>query len=221
MAKQNTRPADSGDMYAVHTVFRGEFAAMPALVRGVAAQDRARTRIVSDHVAFIIDMLHLHHHSEDEHCWPKVAERGAEEAGAVADLMRSQHQVIDTALQAAERHNAAWRESASALDRDALADAIDALSAPLDEHLQAEEKNMLPLIDRFLTADEWADVGNKALADIPWSKVPVVFGMVLRDATDAQRALFKENMPTPVFAVMSKVGPVAYRRYRRKLYGAG
>lgn len=218
MAKQNQRFADSRDMYAVHTMFRREFGALPPLIRGVAAHDLARTRIVADHVALVVDLLHVHHQSEDEHCWPKVESRGPQDAASIAELMRSQHEVVAAALEAAEQRTCRWRTSATAADRDALADAIEGLLPPLVEHLDTEEDKMLPLIDRYLTSEEWADVGKKGLGDVPGAKVPVLFGMLLQDASNEQRALFKEAIGTPLFAVMSWLGPIAVRRYRQKVF---
>ncbi|MFC3995067.1 hemerythrin domain-containing protein [Nocardiopsis sediminis] len=218
MAKQNARPADSRDMYAVHTMFRREFRALPALIRGVAAHDRARTQIVADHVALLVELLHVHHRSEDDHCWPKLASRGPEDVAAIVDLMQSQHKVVDAALQDTEVQASRWRDSATAEDRDMLAGAIDRLLPPLCEHLDAEEEKMLPLIDRYLTADEWAEVGSKGLGNISAGKVPVLFGMLLQDASTEQRALFKEAVGAPAFAVMSKVGPIAVKRYRNTVF---
>ncbi|MFE2181216.1 hemerythrin domain-containing protein [Streptomyces sp. NPDC059455] len=102
MAKQNTRSADSRDMYAVHTMFRREFGALPTLIRRVTAHDGARARIVADHVALLVDLLHVHHRSEDDHCRPKLAGRGPQDVAPIVELMRSQHQVVDAALQATE-----------------------------------------------------------------------------------------------------------------------
>ncbi|MFF9364979.1 hemerythrin domain-containing protein [Streptomyces griseoluteus] len=220
MAKQNTRPADSRDMYAVHTMFRREFGVLPALIRGVSAHDRARTQIVADHVALLVDLLHAHHRSEDDHCWPKLASRGPEDVAPIVELMRSQHQVVDAALQTMEQRTALWRASSSAADRDALADCIDDVLPPLCEHLDAEEQKMLPLIDRYLTADEWAEVGNKGLGNVPRTKVPVLFGMLLQEASDQHRALFREAITPPVFAMMSRVGPIVLKRYQRKVFSA-
>ncbi|WP_055554889.1 hemerythrin domain-containing protein [Streptomyces sp. NBRC 110028] len=218
MTKQDTRSADSRDMYAVHTMFRREFAALPTLIRSVSAHDQKRTRTVADHVALLVDLLHAHHHSEDDHCWAKLASRGPHDVAPVVELMQSQHQAVDTALQDTERQTAAWRASATAEDRDALAHTIDGMLPLLGEHLNAEEEKMLPLIDRYLTADEWAEVGNKGLGNVPRTKVPVLFGMLLQEASDEHRELFKEAVSPPVFAVMSRVGPMALKRYQRKVF---
>ncbi|MFG3257308.1 hemerythrin domain-containing protein [Streptomyces sp. NPDC048172] len=222
MAKQNDdRPADSGDMYAVHTMFRREFAALPTLIGGVADGDRVRALTVSEHVGMVVDLLHVHHRSEDDHCWPKVAARGPEDAAPLVGLMESQHKTVDAALRSAEDQVTRWRATAAAEDRDALVDTLDGLLAPLGEHLAAEEAEMLPLIDRYLTAGEWAEVGRKGLGNVPRGKVPVLFGMLLQEATDGQRALFREAVGAPVFAVMSRIGPIALRRYRARVFADG
>ncbi|WP_413102899.1 hypothetical protein [Streptomyces sp. Inha503] len=48
----------------------------------------------------------------------------------------------------------------------------------------------------------------------------MLFGMMLRDASDDHRALFKEAITPPVFAVMSRVGPIVLKRYQRKVFAA-
>ncbi|WP_326798208.1 hemerythrin domain-containing protein [Streptomyces sp. NBC_01808] len=218
MAKHKPQPADSRGVYAVHTMFRREFDALPALIRGVSAPDRARTQIVADHVALVVDLVHAHHRSEDHHCWPTLASRGPQDVAPVVELMRSRHQTVEAMLRATERRIALWRVSGTAEDRDALADAIDGVLAPLGRHLDAEEEKILPLIDRYLTADEWADVAGKGLGNVPRTRIPVLFGMLLQDASSEHRALFKKAMSTAVFAVMSRVGPIALKRYRRKVF---
>ncbi|GAA1391702.1 hypothetical protein GCM10009613_34700 [Pseudonocardia kongjuensis] len=212
-----TNRADSRDMIAVHTMFRREFAALPDLVRGVGPADRDRARTVADHVDLIVDLLHTHHRSEDAHCWPLLVERRPDELVGMVELMEAQHHAVDSALNETQAQNAVWRRNPTESERAQLADRLEALPPVLEEHLAAEEEMILPMIDRHLTAAEWANVGNQGLSTLPRSRVPVVIGMLLADATDEQRQLLKDAMPTPVFFVMSRLGPIAYRRYRAKL----
>src|SRR3979411_1966883 len=76
-------PADTRDMYMVHTAFRREFAALPALVRGVGAEDTGRVTVVADHASLMLGMLEGHHRAEDIHLWPRLLERGGEEIAPV------------------------------------------------------------------------------------------------------------------------------------------
>lgn len=141
-----------------------------------------------------------------------------QDVAPIVELMESQHEVIDAALEAAEHKSARWLDSTAAIDRDAFADTIEESLPPLNGHLEAEEKNVIPLIDRYLTAEEWAEVGNKGLVNVSRTKVLVLFGMVLHDAFDEHRKVLKRTIPAPVFAVMSRLGPIAYRRYRQKVF---
>lgn len=215
---QETKPTDSRDMYAVHIMFRREFGALRSLIRGVAAGDRNRTRTVADHVALMTDLVHAHHGGEDSHCWPKLEARAPQDVAPLTELMKTQHQAIAAGLEDVDRKTEAWRSSAAEPDRDALAEAVQEVMGPLGEHLETEEQNLLPLVDRYLTVDEWAAVGNQGLANVSRSKIPLLFGMLLEDASPVHWQLYRESLPTPLFAVMSRLGPVVYHRYQRKLY---
>jgi hypothetical protein len=74
-----------------------------------------------------------------------------------------------------------------------LAAAIDAILPPLLEHLSAEETYLLALIDKHLTDGEWAEVGRAAMAETPKSLLPMVFGMVLRDAEPSTWRVWKRQ----------------------------
>jgi hypothetical protein len=47
-------------MYMVHTVFRREFAALPTLVRGVAAADADGADLIAEHVGLLTAVLQAH-----------------------------------------------------------------------------------------------------------------------------------------------------------------
>jgi hypothetical protein len=46
-------PAATRDIYMVHTMFRREFAALPTLVRGVAAADAERVDLIAEHTGLL------------------------------------------------------------------------------------------------------------------------------------------------------------------------
>ncbi|MEV6868746.1 hypothetical protein AB0M44_48230 [Streptosporangium subroseum] len=64
MTTTDEQYADIREMYMVHTVFRWEFALLPALVRGVTAGDEERSQIIADHIGLLNSVLHHHHHGE-------------------------------------------------------------------------------------------------------------------------------------------------------------
>jgi hemerythrin HHE cation binding domain-containing protein len=209
--------ADSRDMYVVHSAFRREFPAAAALVRGVAANDKVALTRVAGHVLLLAEMLDLHHSGEDELVWPRLQQRGPREIEPLVETMESQHKDLHEALAEVRTRTTAWRGSGAGTDRDALATALDKMVGPMLEHLVTEETNLLSLIDKYLTEDEWAEVGKHGMSGIPKNRLPVAFGMALRDGEPEHVAALKAVVPGPAWFVLSRLGPWAYTRYARRL----
>ncbi|MFI7080400.1 MULTISPECIES: hemerythrin domain-containing protein [unclassified Micromonospora] len=209
--------ADSRDMYVVHSLFRREFPAAAALVRTVPADDAPAAARVADHVLLLTGALHTHHSGEDEHVWPKLRQRGPDEIAPLVETMESQHESLHAALADVEDRATVWRRTASVADREALAAAVEALIAPMSAHLDAEETHVLPLIDKYLTDEEWAEAGKHGMASAQKSQLPMIFGMLLHDARPEHTESLKAVVPAPVWFVLSRLGPVAYGRYVRRL----
>ena len=127
--------ADARDMFAAHTMFRREFGLMPGLVRAVRAGDRWGTALAADHIALVSTVLNHHHSGEDSYVWPPLLERCPQDCAPIVGVMEDQHQAIHHSLLQVEEALAAWRDSASADARDALAGAIDQLLPVMKEHL--------------------------------------------------------------------------------------
>ncbi|PZG13114.1 hemerythrin domain-containing protein [Nonomuraea aridisoli] len=136
--------ADARDMFAVHTMFRREYGMMPDLVRAVTAGDRERVTVVADHIALMNRVLHGHHTGEDEHIWPLLLERVEAGLAPVVSMMEDQHERIHAGYKRLDLALAAWRESASAQDRDAVAEVLDRLLPLMTEHLALEEARVVP-----------------------------------------------------------------------------
>lgn len=220
MTGNTAMPADSCDMYAVHNMLRRGFGELPDLVRGVGAGEQERAGLVADHARLLVTILSTHHEAEDAILWPKLIERRPDEAGAVAESMEQQHQQLrartDAVTECADRYQA----DGSAARRDDLARSVEDVLEPLHEHLTAEEREVLPLIDRYLTMAEWAAVGEHGLPHLTASQMHFVFGMMLRVATEDQRAVLAGNVPQEVFEQMARVAPAALEAYERELNGA-
>lgn len=125
----------------------GMFAIHDALRRDLARVSHSHARSVG--WDFFEHMLVMHHEIEDEMLWPPAR---ADVIGKPADL-----ELLD---QMAGEH-AAIRPLLDRLDR-ALALGASAESARTDlehhvlEHLAHEEREVLPLLDRTLTEEQWA-----------------------------------------------------------------
>lgn len=221
MTTINEPLADARNMFTVHTMFRREFGLMPGLIRTVTAGDTRRVTLVADHIALVSGVLIAHHSSEDEHIWPLLRDRCPEECAPLVDIMEEQHHAIHTRLQQATEAVQAWRDSASAGTRDALADAVDSLIPITREHLSLEEERVVPLIEKYITRAEYIVLVQEGAAHVAPDKLPAALGMVLYEAAPAVADMIIAEMPADVQPGIKDLAALAYVAYARELYGTG
>lgn len=214
-----TAHVDTREMIAVHQVFRREFGLTPGLVRHTAAGDLARASTVANHLELMIGVLHLHHAEEDRHLWPKLHARAPHDHADVVTLMQSHHEQIHYLTYATQALLPYWRSHARTEDRDKIAAVADQLNLDLNEHLDAEEQYILPLVPRYITAAEWRQFGDDALAAMPTRQLPLVFGMVEYEADPEVISSMLAAAPLLPRLLMPILGPRAYARYARRIYG--
>lgn len=208
---------DTREMVAVHSAFRREFREAPALIRGVAAGDRPRVAAVGAHVQLMLEMLHHHHEGEDRLVWPKLQRRVPADLAPIVELMERQHVGVHAGLDRATEALAAWRVSAAEADRDELATALERVTGPLVEHLDAEEEQLLPIAAQHLSQEEWDELGKEGMAGVPKKQLAAVFGMIMADADPVVIRQMLASAPPPVRLLLPRFAPGAYRRYRRRL----
>jgi hypothetical protein len=211
--------ADPRAMFTIHTMFRREYGLMPGLVREVTPGDGQRAALVADHIALVNLVLDFHHSGEDKHVWPPLRKRCPDECAALVDLMEDQHHTIHTYLLRVTEAGQAWRVSASADARDALADAIDQFLAALTEHLVLEEERVVPLIGEYVTESEWGAVAQEEGSEFPPDKILTVFGMLMYEGDPAAIDTIVTHMPVEVQPVIKDLGSQAYTAYATQLYG--
>ncbi|NBE98591.1 FAD-binding protein [Nonomuraea sp. KC401] len=210
-------PADSRDMVAVHDMYRREFDRLRALLAAVPVDRTTSVRRVTDHGTFLIELLHAHHGSEDALVWPKLTARDPDGTRALTATMTAQHEAVDRRLRDTEESLAALAARPGEERRDDALNALDALIPPLREHLALEEAEALALIDRHLTAGEWAEVGGMGLAEVPPERVPVMFGMLLDGVSQEMYDVFAAAVPAEVLTAMAQAGPPAWAGYLAEL----
>jgi hypothetical protein len=131
--------------------------------------------------------------------------------------MEQHHEALHAGLSGVEARVAAWRSSGNPADQEAVAAALETMIPTMMEHMDAEETHILTLIDKYLTHDEWAEVGAAGMAKTPKSKLPIIFGMVLKDGKPEHVETLKADIPAPAWFILSRIGPRAFARYSRKL----
>jgi hemerythrin-like domain-containing protein len=216
-----TQPlADSRDMFVVHDMFRRQFKAIAGLVSEVPEGDTAQVAIVAGHVTWMVTFLHAHHEGEDLFVWPKLLERIPEKIDPLILTMEAQHAGLAKALDDLAVKAASWRNTSAIQERDALAGAASELLVLIAEHLGMEEREVLPLIDSYLTEKEWKKVGGSGLKKMSFGQLKVAFGMILDDAGPEQVKIMRDTLPLPAWTFFPLTGPRAYVKYAERLHPA-
>lgn len=212
---------DTWEMVVVHRAFRRDFRLLPGAIRGVPAGDTARSEYVGGYVEIVTTGLHHHHTGEDELLWPKLLDRVGSLNADLVQRMESQHEQVATLLHRVDELLPRWRARAEATTRDELASVLEQASVVLNQHLDEEEKEILPLVSVYVTNAEWQALGERGKASLPkGAKAFVSLGAILEDATPEERARFLGILPPPVRLLWRVVGQGIYRRARTRLYGA-
>jgi hemerythrin-like domain-containing protein len=210
---------DTRDMNLVHAIFRREYRLLPSLIRGVDPADVQRSRAVGEHAQVFVTTLEHHHTNEDTMLWPKLHERVPAELEPLVDLMEDHHAQVHDLMEAIEPLLARWIASADARDRDHLADLFDRLYAILIEHLGAEERDVLPIMARNITAAEWTDFVEAGHAAIPGSLRFMALGAMLYDGDPEFMAEKVREIPAPIRPLMVWMARRAFRRYAFRIHG--
>jgi len=191
-----TQPmADSRDMFVVHDMFRRQFKGIPGLVSEVPGGDAAQVAIIADHVTWMVTFLHAHHEGADQFVWPKLLERIPVNIDPLILTMEAQHAGLATALDDLKAKAARWRTTCAIQERDAVSVAVTELLVRIAEHLDQEEREVLPLIDMYLTEKEWQQVGGSGLNKMSFGQLKVAFGMILDDAGPEQVKVMRDTIP--------------------------
>lgn len=210
---------DTRDMPVAHDALRREFKDAVELVREVARGDRDRARKIAEHVLFLLQVLDLHHAGEDRLLWPKLLERLPEDVAPTIERMQRQHESIHAATDATTAAVRRWATSASTTDRDDAATSLDRLTAELIEHLGLEEEQILPLAATCMTQSEWDQLGEEGLGALPKRRLPLVFGMIMKDADPEVIRALLANVPRVPRMILPRVAPGVYARHVRDLRG--
>ena len=191
------QPIDVRDMAIVHRTFRNAYEESAKLVRAAPSPSPGRVTFLADHIDFGLAALHHHHEGEDELLYTKLIQRVPEQA-AMTERVEHEHLAIKTALEAASAACAAWRQRPSAETGEALAAALDHLTAVVQPHLDDEENKVVPLAAVTFTQQEWDAIGKHGVAWIPRNKRGIAFGMIVEPLGDADRAYMMRSLPAPV-----------------------
>jgi hemerythrin-like domain-containing protein len=214
---QRESMADVRDMYMAHIMLRREFSQLPELIRNVTEGDTRRASIVGAHVDLLCRTLHMHHEGEDLLLWPRLAQRGGAEAAAIVPVMEAQHHAIEEANEQVAKVLPGWRSSGRGGDE--LADIFEWLLPTLVEHMTMEEKEILPLAEKYVTASEWKELGGHGMSEFPKKYLPVTFGMMMYEGDPAVIKTVLADAPLPARLLMPIIGPRLFAAHAKRVHG--
>ena len=204
---------DTGDMFAVHGVFRDCLGAAPTLVGGVASGDAERAALISNYYENILSFLESHHDGEEVLVFPLLRERCAE-AGGLMDEMAEQHHEALALLAETRDALAAWPASGGdAAAQSAASERLDTLLGHLQAHLDEEEARVLPLAAEYLSMEEWGALPGHGMANFHGDKIWLILGLIRERMTDAQREAMTAHMPPPALDMWTSFGEQAFKDY--------
>jgi iron-sulfur cluster repair protein YtfE (RIC family) len=214
----NATLTDVSDMVIVHRAFRREFTLIPRLVRAVPAGDTDRAAVLTGHARLVLEGLHKHHTSEDELLWPKLLERCTPDA-ALVHRMEAQHERVEHYTEQLHAALGRWEAEARPAVTEEVAATFDALREALLEHLEEEEREILPLCARHITPEEWAQLGEHGVETMSKKQLPIFFGAVNEEASPEERAQMLSVLPAPVRLLARTLFAWQYRRYINRVRG--
>jgi hypothetical protein len=213
--RTDQRP-DVHEMVVVHRAFRREFGGAAEYIRSVPDGATHRAEIVASHLRLCMAGLEMHHTGEDIVLWPLLLERAAPSTGLV-ETMQTQHLGIDAYAEAITPALAGWETAPTRATGEHLATLFESFTAALLDHLDLEEREILPLAARHVTAAEWNQMGAHGKDAMTPSQLPIMFGLVLQDADAGERANMLGNLPLPIRLALKSVGAWQFKRYVRRL----
>ncbi|NUT32978.1 MAG: hemerythrin domain-containing protein [Hamadaea sp.] len=176
--------------------------------RRTVSCDRRRAIALARYVRQVAGGIRRHHLAQDRHVWPLLDRRAAAEVdlAELTDDHTALYSLLDTVSATADAFAAAHTTPAAA---QRLAYALADLRDLVDEHVVEEQRTVLPLVQRYLSAADWSD----AVASHRWSDLP----FTERFATASERAALAASAG-PVARVALAVLRALHRRRERIIF---
>lgn len=215
----STAPAPTTDtdllgIRIAHRIMRREARLMAGLAAawadGSDPLTGRRRRVFGAWIEGLCRDIHHHHATEDDVLWP-VLERYA---GAEVDLapLSDDHAALDPVL---DDIRAAFTVAAADGRVEPLTERLTHLADLLDEHIAEEERDLFPVIRRYVPASEWAVVEKAAQRGGPG--IRYALPRIVDVATQEEFATMTASAPKPLLLVMKLLLP-RYRREKKVLF---
>ncbi len=207
MTAQAAQKLDMTMMFGFHAAFRRD---LDRLAKASETPGASSASVQAGWLVFKTE-LDRHHHAEDDDLWPVAREGLASdpEGLAVLDAMEAEHSVIDPLI---ANVDAALEDPNSTAESKtkAVAEFRDALT----KHLDHEEKDAIPLLDRSVTPEQWKEFSNKQRKKHGMGHAKVLFPWMLDGDIPEGRAVLG-LLPPPLRLINNWFWVPAYKKTPR------
>ena len=198
---------DLTNFLMAHAGMRVEYGRLADACRRV--RDEAHAELLESQIALVLHVLHHHHTVEDELVWPMLLERVPAARPALAAL-EAEHERIDPLLERARDTRIPLAERAETLQE---------LHEALNAHLDAEERDAVPLLRRHLSPADWERVEERAAQGTSRRRLPLIYGWCASAVDSERRALALSTVPLVAQWLFRLFWWPSYRRRYERLYG--
>jgi Hemerythrin HHE cation binding domain len=205
-ARDDDRPADLGFMRAIHAGLRRDAARLQALAPQLE-RGNGRPGAVPKGWTTFRQTLQVHHAAEDDDLWPVLRSHLTEtEDLHQLDLMVAEHRSLTAAIQAVD---------AALASGVGVTTAARELGNVLGDHLDHEEQQVFPLLERHLSRGEWRRFLLTERRRRSARERPEFLTWVLDNASDQDTAAVLAELPRPAHLVYRRVLRPRYQAQRR------
>jgi len=208
----------------LHQAVRREFRMLAELASWAPADDAARAADLTGHADLLARVLLQHHATERELLWPALFRcLPAREEDAARDAIAywtSRAALLDHMLRDLSTAARQWAVASTVPARNAFARACGRVADQVDAHLSAEERDLHPLLGRYLSAPEWTTVSRAATTTLSGREQLLLLGLALEDACAIDRARLMAGLAPATRTAWRVVGRRNYRTTVVRLRGA-
>jgi hemerythrin-like domain-containing protein len=201
-----TAMKDASTNTNMHSAFKREILRLRDGLRKADLSDAKTTEGLARRYKFFSVTLHHHHQAEDTFLWPNTRPKADPQDILVLDAMEAEHEALASVFGAVGEDFKALSVNS---DKDQIAARLDELRTVLWGHTQHEEREGVPIVQKYLEEDDFkafvkfSREGEDASLVLPW---------VSGGATPAEVASTWGMIPGPVRLF---VKPVLTRKYTR------
>jgi iron-sulfur cluster repair protein YtfE (RIC family) len=195
----------------LHATFRRDFALLAEKLRATRAGTGPSGAAIARWYDMLIEQLHHHHSIEDTELLPILRAKSDDpQLLAPLDVVRHQHEEMDEILARVEEGMRGVRFDAAASEK--LISAVDDLVVHLNQHLDDEERDAFPVLEKLMTTEEFDTFEAAVRKQMGLGGAAIAFPWILDGADADTRTAVLGQLPLPLRLLCRFVWVPAFRR---------